>query len=323
MLEAFKFAFAAVARGPQAAAMPTLSHFRIQDGRLTAANGILAVSVPVPIHLDCLPHAGALMKALEGCEKDAPAFHMDGPNLVVRAGAFKTVVKCGDASRFPDIRPGGQFYPVSCPVLPVLAKVLPFMGTDEARAWSCGVLFSGQTVSATNNVSMIQAWLGVPFPAPACLPAEAVRELLRLKMEPVSVQVSQDRVTFHLPGEAWISSALSAREWPDLEKLFAAVQDVPVRPMPPELLPAVARLQKFTNDLDKVYFGVGGVSTGPPQEKDATTVETPASPGGGIYRLGVLMSLQDVATTVGFDNWPRPVPFYGENIRGCFIGFTA
>lgn len=318
MLETLKFVYAAVCRNDL---QPTLTHFRIQNGTITAYNGLLSIRAPLAVGLDCAPVAGQFLKAVKACEETV-SLHVEGAKLCVRSGKFKTYVDLAtDPSRFPDLEPTGEIFPVRAPVIGMLKKLAPFMGTDEARLWQCGVLFCNQSVYTTNNISIVEHWSAAPFPVIASMPAEAVRELIRLNVEPVSVQADAQRVVFHLPGGAWVGARVLAYEWPDLQAIIASVAGVPVKPLDPALLDAVEKVSQFADTLGKVYFHNGAVST-VPLGQDGTTVETEASPGKGIHRASLLLGLRDVAQTIGFENYPAPIPFFGEGIRGVFQGYA-
>lgn len=318
MLETLKFVRAAVCKNDL---QPTLQHFRIKDGTISAYNGLMAICAPLPTGLDCAPHAGQFLKAIAACEETI-ALHIEGERLMIRSGSFKTSVDLlPDLKRYPALDPEGEVFPVQSGILPMLRKLVPFMGTDPVRPWSCGVLFANQSVFATNNVCIVEHYSPVPFPIIANMPAEAVKELLRLNVEPVSVQADPQRVTFHLPGGAWINTRLLCYEWPDLQRVFDLIENVALEPMSDELLDAVEKVVPFADEWGRIYFHKGAVGTKPEGEA-GTTVDTADSPGYGAYRSSHLTALRGVATKIGLQNYPLPIPFYGDKLRGVFQGYT-
>lgn len=319
MLETLKFVRAAVCRNDL---QPTLQHFRIVNGTVTATNGHLTMQAPLPVDLDCAPQAAQFFKAISACE-DIISLTLDKGRLLVRSGRFKSYVNCTDPDRFPVVHPQGAMFPLSLPIVPILKKLLPFVSTDELRPWACGVLFVNNSAFATNNISIVEHWLPVAFPVIAHLPTDAIKELIRLKIEPHSIQVEAHQVTFHLPGGAWIACQTTVHKWPDVQRVFAEAERFAGHWHSGEeleaLLQDVGKLAPFTDEMDRIRFLPGEVSTSRP-DAPGTSLACPHSPGAGIFQSGQLLGLQGVASKVGFGAYPRPVPFYGEQLRGVIGG---
>lgn len=320
MLETLKFVRAAVSKTEF---NPALHHFRLSNGKITASNGSLTIQAPLPVDLDCCPHAAQFMKAISACE-DVISLTLEGSRLLVKSGRFKSYVNTCDISSFPIIHPQGSIHPISEPLLPVLRRLLPFVATDERKPWACGILFSNHSAIATNSICIVEHWLPAAFPAIVNLPREAVAELVRLKVQPHSLQVSAHAVTFHLPGDAWISCQVSTYKWPDIQRIFEEAESFKGRFLTASdletLLDDVAKLEKFANDLGQVHFLPGAVATSP-QGVAGTSLDNPLSPGKGIFRADQLTALRGDVERIGFDNYPAPVPFYGERFRGVMVGF--
>lgn len=319
MLETLKFVRAAVCRNDL---QPTLQHFRIVNGTVTATNGQLTIQAPLPVDLDCAPQAFQFFKAIAAC-KETISLTLDKGRLLVRSGRFKSHVDCTDPDRFPVTYPQGAIFPISAPIVPVLKRLLPFVSTDELRPWACGVLFVNNSAFATNNISIVEHWLPVAFPVIAHLPTEAIKELIRLRIEPVSVQVESHQVTFHLPGGAWIACQTTVHKWPDIQRVFKDAEEFKGPWTEGEALASiladVATLAPFTDEMKRVRFLPGEVSTSPPGTP-GTSLACPASPGAGIFRADLLTGLEGVAAKVGLAAYPRPVPFFGQGVRGVVIG---
>src|ERR1700748_928221 len=95
LLDSLKFVKGAVSRKDQLAA---LTHFGIKDGRITAYNGLIALSSPIALSLDCQPKAAPFIKAIEICEsmEATPALSITkGGKLTVAAGkGFRVHIEC-------------------------------------------------------------------------------------------------------------------------------------------------------------------------------------------------------------------------------------
>lgn len=320
MLETLKFVRAAVCRNDL---QPTLQHFRIVNRTVTATNGHLTIQAPLPVDLDCAPQAFQFFRAIAAC-KETISLTLDKGRLLVRSGRFKSWVDCTDPERFPDVQPQGALFPLPLPIVPIMQKLLPFVATDELRPWACGVLFVNNSAFATNNISIIEHWLPVAFPVIAHLPTEAIKELIRLKIEPNAVQVEPHQVTFHLPGGAWISCLVTVHKWPDMQRVF---DDAAAFPGPwvegaalEALLDDVNTLAPFTDEMNRTHFLPGEIAT---SGAGGTSLDCPTSPGVGTFQHTQLASLRGIAQRVGFAAYPRPVPFYGDQLRGVISGMAS
>ena len=321
MIETIKFVRAALSKQD---AQPELRCFRIRNRTLTASNGALTIQAPVPIDLSCCPLGEQFFRAISACEKTV-SLHLDAGNLIVKSGRFKSSVSCFDETKFPDLIPTGPILPIRSPILPILKKLLPFVSNDETRPWACGILFSNNSAFATNNVSIVEHWVPVSFPAICNIPIEAIKELVRLNLEPHSIQLEAQRVTFHLTENRWVSSLLSVRGWPDLTRIFSEMENfkgpfMSGKPLK-DFLADCETLTPFAETrLPRVRFSPGKLST--INDKQAETcIDSPDAPPNGIFTPSQLSSLTGV-DRIGWDSYPSPVPFYGENFRGvlaCFL----
>lgn len=323
MLETLKFVRAAVCKHGH---NPAMMHFRIQGGTVQANNGRLSIQAPLATDIDCTPHAGQFIRAIAACE-DVISMHLENGRLLVRSGKFKTHVSCCDNSSFPKYVPTGQMFPLSQAIVPILKKLIPFVSTDERRPWACGVHFANNSAIATNSICIVEHWMPIAFPVIANIPRDAINELLRLKMEPVALQVTAHAVTFHLPGEAWVACTLMNYEWPDVQAVFNNANKFKGQYVDSAslgtLLDDVSKIEDFTNELGAVYFHKGQIAT-VPTGQPGTFIDCAASPGVGVFRADQLAALRGIVDRIGFAAYPSPVPFYGGDLlRGVMCGFQS
>lgn len=321
MLETLKFVRAAVCKTGN---NPAMMHFRIKNGTIQANNGQLAIQCPFPSDLNCCPHAGQMLKAVAACE-DVISMHVDAGKLVIRSGKFKTYVHLADPDKFPEFTPSGARFPIAQPIVPALRKLLPFVSTDERRPWACGVQFANNSAVATNSICIVEHWLPVAFPVIANIPRDAIVELIRLKMEPIGLQASPHAVTFHLPGDAWMTCVLMKYEWPDVQRVFANASAFAGTYMNEKeletLLDDVAKIESFTDENKAVHFHNGTLST-TPAGTPGTSIDCPFAPAAGVFRADQLAALRGIVDRIGFGAYPLPVPFYGGDLlRGVMVGF--
>lgn len=320
MINELKLVMAAVARKDF---VPSLTHFRISDGRVEGFNGRLAISTPTDLDVTAYPKADKFIRALIAAPEDQTSvLNMTAAGrLSVKAGPFRAYVDClEDGANFPAIKPAGEIITFSSPLLPTFELLSPFMGEDATRPWAMGLLLKGQSAFATNNVIVIEKWVEQPFPLSLNLPRDCVKEMLRIGREPVSVQYTEKAATFHYENGTWLWTALNSLEWPDVEAILnkehAAVK------VPDEFFPAVSRLNDFTDETNRLHIGDTFVSTSLTEGVGAS-YDLPSFGGNGCYFLKMMALLDGIASHVDFSSHPKPSLFFGDRVRGAIVGIRA
>lgn len=313
MLEALKFVHRGVAKRDL---MPELMHFAIRKGRVTGFNGVLALSAPLPISFDAAPLASFFVKALDTCENTISITQESLSCIIVRSGTFTATIPCVDIKSVPSVHPEGQS------VLPVdlvaaFKALAPFACTDPDRPALNGILLTGESAYVTNNVSIVQCWLGTPFPFTANVPMAFVNEVIRIKEEPKMVQMTEGSITFHYHDGRWIRSQLNSSEWPQVaETLNRAWDGAKMEPIDEALKAACAKLQKFTSRSGGVTVFCGHKIT----TEDAVASVEVAAPEKGRYFSSYLADVLNVADQADFSRWPQPVAFASKALRGVLVG---
>ena len=315
MIDALKFVQGAVGKNDLA---PELTHFRIQNGRITGYNGRLVLSSPIACNIDCCPQADALVKAIKACDETAQLHMTPTGKLAIRSGSFRTHVDTL-AEVFAGVEPAGVFVEPDGHLLPVMEKLYEITSDDASRPWAGGILFDGQSAFATNNVVACEFWLGYFFPYRINVPRYAIKELLRIGEEPLRLQVEMNSVTFYFQGDRWMRAQLLSSEWPDIRALLDSLPRTNT-PTPPALFNTLARLYPFVSKSGMLAFKQGAISTDAGDE--GTTVECEGIPAGPLFNIDMLQMLEGVATHIGFEHYPAPSPFYGEGTRGAIVGMT-
>lgn len=319
MIETIKFVKVALSK---ADCEPERRCFLIRNRTITATNGALLIRAPIAIDLNCCPLGEQFFQAIEACSETV-SLHLNAGKLIVKSGRFKSSVSCLDESKFPAFTPAGPILPIKSPILPILKKLLPFVSGDETRPWACGILFSNNSAFATNNVSIVEHYIPVCFPAICNIPVAAIKELVRLNIEPHSMQVEERKVTFHLPGGAMFCSILSVRGWPDLSNVFSDMKNFKGDFMSGEILKQfLADCKKITPFAESrfplVRFKGHLVAINDMQSE--TIIETPSCPSEGVFTPSQVACLSGV-DRVGWGSYPKPVPFYGDKFRGVLFCF--
>lgn len=297
--------------------LPALTHFRIQDGTVRSYNGTLALCSPIPLDIDCIPKAEPLVKAIQHCDETVTLSLTPTGRLSVRSGAFKALIDCVEQDT-PHVKPEGERFEIDGVALLTALKVIsPFIGDDASRPWSNGVLLLGQSAFATNNITLVEYWVGKPFPICCNVPRAAVKEMLRIGEPPIWAQATDSSITFHYADNRWIRSQLFETQWPDLGKVLS-VDSNPL-PLDSRVFEALVKLKPFVDKMGRVFLK-GGVLSTHEQLLEGASFEIPDMQYEGIYQIEMLALLEGVAKAIDFSTYPRPCIFQGDRLRGAIVG---
>jgi DNA polymerase III sliding clamp (beta) subunit (PCNA family) len=316
MLDALKFVQGAVAKKDF---VPALTHFQIEGGTIKGYNGSLALSSPIDLDLDVTPNAASFAKAIKTCSETVAMHITPADRLAIISGKFKAFIPC-TTEVFPTIEPEGDLIELDGDLMDSLKALAPFVGQDASRPWALGMLFKGHSAFATNNIVIVERWLGYQFPVDVNIPAAAIKELLRIGKEPISIQVAPTSITFHFENERWLKSQVSTLDWPDLTPILE--REANQIPVYPGLFEAVESLIPFIGDEERLYFLEGVLATAPVVE-DGASIEIPGLPLGCCFNAKQLLKLNNFITTVDFSQYPAPCLFFGDNIRGAIVGMRV
>lgn len=316
MLEALKFVQGAVAKKDFVQA---LTHFHISGGFIKGYNGSLALCSPIDLDLEVTPKADPFIKAIATCKDTVQLNMTPAGRLSIKSGSFRAFVDCTDEA-YPDIQPEGEVLELDGALLKALEKLNPFIAEDASRQWARGILFRGSSAFATNNVTLVEYWLGYNFPVEVNIPKPAVQELLRIGEEPTKVQVCENSITFHYASGRWLRTQTYSTQWPDVAKILD--RDSTQRPFPEGFFEALADLLPFADNLERVYF-LGTRMATTPVEGLGASVDLVGLPEQGIYNIRQLQLLEAVAETIDLSQYPAPCLFYGDRVRGAIVGMRG
>ena len=300
--------------------VPEMKHLVIDTGTVRAYNGVLALSSPIDFDVDCKPKASTFVSAIGNCREVTTLGITPSGRLRIASGSFKAYVECVEGPT-PHLLPEGEEIAIDGERLLKAVRILtPFIGNDASRPWVNGLLLRGHSAYATNNVCLVEYWLGAHTPFEANIPIHAIKEMDRIGTAPTHVQISNNSISFHYPNGQWIRSQLYSTEWPDLSRVL----DRPSTqvPVPAGLFEGLEAMRTFTDRDDLVYFGRGGINTSQ-QEGEGASYAVPDLHPEGIFKAGMLRLLDGVATTADFTQYPQPTMFQGDNLRGAIIGRTG
>lgn len=315
MLKELKFVQGAVAKKDF---LPAMTHFVIEDGTVRAYNGMIALCSPLPFDIDCKPKAEPLVKAIGHCNETVALSMTPAGKLRIQSGKFRAFVDCIEEET-AHVTPEGEEVELDGDALMEALKTIhPFIGSDASRPWTNGVLLRGQSAFATNNVVLVEYWVGAAFPKTVNVPRQAIREMLRINEPPTHAQVSDTSISFHYPDGRWVRAQLYDNEWPDLAKVL----DGSCNPVDVDqrLFEGLETIKPFVDKMGRVYINDGMVSTTQTPQEDGASFDLSGIGWAGVYNIEMLNLLKSVAVTADFTTYPKPCKFFGDRLRGAIIG---
>ncbi len=317
MLDSLRFVQGAVAKKDLVQA---LTHFQIKGGYVKGHNGSMTLCAPINLNIDVMPKASSFAKAIATC-KETITMHVTATGrLAIKSGPFRAYVDCVEEG-YPDVEPEGAW--IDLPnggMLKAIKTLMPFIGEDASRTWARGILLRDYSAYATNNVVLLEYWLGYHFPLSINIPKSAITEMVRIGVDPVRMMASENSVTFFYENGSWLKTTLYSLDWPDLQKVLN--RDSHPIPPPPGLWQAIEDASPFVDKLRRLWFRNDAITTDPTDATGAL-VEVPGLVAEGIYNADYLMDLAEVVETIDLLGYPGPSLFFGDKVRGAIIGMRG
>lgn len=301
--------------------LPVLTHFHIYEGRVQGGNGRIAIDAPCPelADFDCTVPAERFLKAVDACDGEPKCKLTEEGKLIISKGKFRATLPLAAHASFPKAVFGEGKRVKLPPVLAALRKLLPYIGEDASRPWSCGVLFRDGYAWATNNV--VLARVPIQNLPDAVVPIFAIEEMVRMGLEPLTVLDSENALSFDLGEDRWLKVQKLSGDWPDVLKFIPA--------KPPEegqlaqpLRKAIEKVLPFCPDpkLPVVQTGKDGVST---LEGESCAVlgmkELPETR----FRAEPLLAVLGTASYIDLSTYPAACYWRGEGIDGVIVGMRS
>lgn len=318
MLDILKFVQGAVAKKDL---VPELTHFLIKEGTIKGFNGAMTISSPIPLELEAAPRAIPFIKAIQSCKETVAISKTPTGRLSIKSGKFRALVECIEDKAFPETSPEGTRIELTKPIIPILKELLPFVGVDASRPWSNGVLLRNNSAFVTNNIVVIERWLGYDFPVECNIPSYAIKELVRIKEEPVALQIAQGSITFLYSSDKWIKCQAYATNFPDMEKILNR-QCNPVA-LPESLFEALEAIAPFADELDRVWFKEGSITTTLQDGAAGASSEVDGLSAEGCYQVKQLLAVLPIIKTADLHLYPAPFLFFGDELRGAMVGMRT
>jgi hypothetical protein len=300
--------------------VPALSCLCFYDDRVQAGNGRVTVDAALVSGLNgYMVDAIKFAAAVEDCG-GVPKFSIGKEFLGIANPAVKYRARVA-------LQPGLEYPTVPAPAgtslgtikVEPLRLVRPFVASDASKPFAVTVLFKGDAVFATNNVTVVRARITSTFAEAVTVPVQCVDELLRLPFTEYEVWTHESGLYFKPPAyDCWIHARSSQVQWPDVERFFvdAELPQVDGRAM----LKDVARVRRQTPDGEPavVCLTSDGMRTANGEaivgESDDITSR---------WRAETLELVLAHATHIDFSKYPGPCPWRGPNLTGVAVGWRS
>lgn len=298
------------------AIVPLMTHFYFHDGRVQGTDN----RVTIEAALDCKALDGYAVpadrfyKAVEACGGN-PDLSVKNEYLTVKKGKFRVRMPIQGGVDFPAV-PAPTETGAQAISLAALRKVRPYVASDATRPFACGVLFHDGRLYATNNVAIVRTAVAYHGPD-LLLPSYCVDELLRLPYSTYKVTPAVTGLYLQPTDDVWVHTRASELKWPEPEKFFDDMGDVPE--FPSGVLDLVRKLKKFVPDSKNpvIIFDGNKVRTAEGEySAEAELCELPTS----AWRAEVLEMVLGDATHFDASQHPNPCPFYGNGVEGKVVG---
>lgn len=301
--------------------IPKLTHCSIRNGRVTTFNGSIAFSSPISLDLDIAPVAFHFHKCIEACEDSISLTVEKGDKLRIKSGKFKSLVRCIPTSEVPTIIPVGVRYVLPPDFVANISKLIPILDNESDRPYTQGLNLRGKSAFATNNIVMVQLWLGVDMPE-ITIPKKAIQEICKYKKEIHHVLISDDMIYFLYEDERWIASKLLVVDCPDFQKVLD--REALPTPLPPDFWPCLATLARFTDEAGKVTLEGGRMLAGelssesePLASMECEGLEMPET---CLFNINQFLKLEHIMDKIEFKSGSACL-FFGKGVRGAIVGY--
>jgi hypothetical protein len=248
----------------------------------------------------------------------------------VRAGQFRAFVPiASDDVSFPlvqvdDIADDAVVYDLTEVdakwFVPAIKSLRAYIGTDATRSWSMHACIRNGKMYASNNVVAVEASFPAIATDGALLPDKLLDELIRVGKPPRRIVLTKTDIYFFFSATWWIRSLLGNVAWPidTVVKMFEPTTWATYYPsaITPELRQAIEQLRPFLADKSSPLYFVGDhVSTVYNSTDEGASFEGFPTTFACVNAAQIRMVFEH-ATHIGLSQYPSPVPFRGDILRG-------
>lgn len=292
----------------------------MRDNKATSFNSIIALGTTIEEDLAICPHIGLLSAALDHCGQDNYSItQLSQEKLLVRTDDFQAYIPCLNPIALSWPVPDQLIAPLNDRLLPALKKVAVLASTKAETVVEASIQLNSGSVLATNRSVIMEAWHGVDLPDGLLLPKVAVAVLNKADKVLVGFGYSPVTATFYFEDGSWMRTQLFQDRWPPVQQhLNSNTHGSVLRPVPPDLFKAAAKVAAFSSD-GFVYIKDGLVSSHPFDHKEeGSELKLPIGSEHAERRYAIKNLSLIAKHVVQWDEYYQDngTMFVGENLRG-------
>ena len=312
------------------APVPVMKNLHFYDGRVQATDGKMNFDGPYAregnaVNLPADKFVAALQKIKN------PKFESVDGSLIVKGGRMRAKMEIS-TDAFPRCEKPSTWNPLDDSIREPLRKLLPFFGDGTANStgklFSQTIMFSDGWLYATNNVTLVRvkwesSWHDSVAPEHFVLPDFAVKQILHTPHEITAIHDRENAGGIEF-GDFWMEFRKYQTDWPDIARFFEYDwEDLPK--LPEGTLQAVKDLLPFTPSTGRVpviCFKPDMLTTmtgeSEAEIKMKFHVEEPAH-----FFAEPIIQILGIADSMDFRDYPKRIPFSGDDVQGVTMGVRA
>ena len=298
------------------------SYSIIRNGRITASNGMLSMSSPIPFDIECSPHTHTLNSVISKC-KDTIHLEVSRGLLIVKSGDIVAEIECYDQSKgvLPTVDPDKNIHTLDNSITSAMSLISK-IPNERSKNVICGSVYIKRfSVIATNQDIIIEAWH--PFDMPLiAIPKKAMMAIIKAPHPLCGFGLGGNSATFWYEDGSWLKSQLYMNAWPDsIGDRVESINSPPCE-IPKDFFKAVADIEKLCPD-GICHIENGFICSKYSEGSDCdhgSTIKVEGLKGCGGYNVKSLLAVSKLAKSINFNgDGIGSLHFYGPTTRGAIF----
>ena len=292
----------------------------LKDGRVYAQNGNLRISTPCDIDGAFLVSGQEFQRAIDKLPIDKLNITHNEDSVIVKGGQFRTTIQTLPLDLFTMPIPKGKRI-VELDVdkfLYALEQLSPFISKDSSRTFGLFCFFSQGRAFATNNMVIVEcADTGLPSDIELLLPQSAADYVLLMKDQKIlDITINETAAVFNWEDGTQMVTNLGAQKWPqeglDMVGEVRKVEHI----INEDWRKDVLSLRDFGDSEITIYIDRIEVGRGRSKTRLNVTSPIPKDAEFSCWGFKTIELILQKATHIDFTNWPKPMTFEWDGIRG-------
>lgn len=286
-------------------------HCRIENGTISATDGIVSAGCRIEEDLQCKPNTELLLAALSKCKNEINFTQVSDSTLSIKSGRFKASIPCFELDLPETVPDGPCITEINRDLLKSVSKLVSIADKSQNENYK-SVFIKGGSVFATDGRLLVEIWQGGAFDQRS-IPIDSCKRLLKIKGDLSSIASSDDSNTFYFTDDSWFKTPLASSEFPHIDEILN-IETFPT-PLTKEVIegfrsvaPFCEMFIKFENNL---ISSIGPNTSGESQYE----IDTPSN--NCCFSVVLFSSIMGDIKTIDFNTNENLIYFFGDNMRGA------